>query len=311
MCALMKREVSVAVVSFLLWATAVQAQEGVAQPPPPPAAPYSMPWGLRGAVPANVARLDTVYAPSDTPVETSTLVSLALLSYKLSDNLAILGRFGGVRFAPEGVDSKTVFTNPVVGAMYSLKIDALRITGFLGLALPLGTGGGNISNPGPLLRKAAITSGMPARAAMDNAMFAVNDLTVFPGVDLVYAARGLSVQAEATVLQLMRARGDKVQPDTSKTNLTMGLHAGYFLHPVVSVGAELRYQRWLAAPKAIKALPDNAAMDNLTFALGPRFHIEIARGVVARPGVSFGMPLDAPMKDAGYTLWQLDLPVSF
>ena len=86
---------------------------------------------------------------------------------------------------------------------------------------------------------------------MDNSMFAVDYFTIFPGADLAYVAHGLTVQAEATLFQLTRVRGKDTVPgkDSSNTNLTAGLHVGYFVIPQFSVGVELRHQRWLDADR--------------------------------------------------------------
>ena len=144
---------------------------------------------------------------------------------------------------------------------------------------------------------------------MDNAMFAVNDLTVFPGIDLAYLRGGFTVQGEVTVLQLTRVRGEAVQPDASRTNLTSGLHAGYFLTPWLSVGAELRYQRWLSTPASVAA--DPSVRDNLSAAAGPRLHLKVSRALTLRPGLSYATGLDAPMRAQSFQVVQLDVPVLF
>ena len=81
-------------------------------------------------------------------------------------------------------------------------------------------------------------------------MFAADYFTVFPGVDLAYVNHGFTVQVEATLLQLFRVRGDDDpgRTTTRRTNLTAGLHVGYFFIPQLSAGAELRHQRWLSTP---------------------------------------------------------------
>jgi hypothetical protein len=157
---------------------------------------------------------------------------------------------------------------------------------------------------------------------MDNAMFAVNDFTVFPGVDFAYVAGGFTAQIEATVLQLTRVKGDKQpamglpnNPDKSKTNFTMGLHVGYFVTPFLSVGAEWRHQRWLSTPKSVEL--DEASMtpqgtrDTSTFSAGPRFHIKLSDSVWFRPGVAFAIATDSPLEKAEYKIVQLDLPIAF
>ena len=118
--------------------------------------------------------------------------------------------------------------------------------------------------------------------------------------------------AEATLFQLNRVRGDKADPDSSKTNLTMGLHLGYFLADMLSIGAELRYQRWLSPPKAVT--PTNAAtsLDLASIGVGPRLHFKLGPGVWMRPGVAYVRGFDAPMyRPMNDNIVQLDIPVVF
>ena len=149
-------------------------------------------------------------------------------------------------------------------------------------------------------------------------MFAVNDFVIFPGAGFAYTNFGFTAQVEATLLQLTQVRGgEKAQPDDSRTNFTTGAHLGYFIIPQLSIGGDLRYQRWLSTPKAVEAdeaLADDAQLgvrDTTTFAVGPRFHIKLSDSVWFRPGVAFAMPLDKPMSKSKYKIVQLDLPLAF
>ena len=101
---------------------------------------------------------------------------------------------------------------------------------------------------------------------MDNALFAVNYWTVIGGLGLARITRGVTVQAEVSVLQLTRARGPETQ-DASRTNLTAGLHAGHFFSPKVSFGAEARLQRWLTDAAPVRN--DPSARQQVTLGLGP------------------------------------------
>lgn len=320
-------------------AASVLAQEPLAPPaaekPKPP--PYSLPWQLRPVVAASVVRSDTTFAfYKDTAGEESgtTVASMLLASYKLTDELAPMMRLGVVSNSPPSsaktamgadLDSAVNFINPVLGATYAVKpAKPLRLAFFLGVTLPIGSGGGDDAEPENMAANAA---GIRARSAMDNAMFAVNDLTIFPGVGLAYVSGGFTAQIEATLLQLMRVRGGEVpamgaakNPDKSKTNFTTGLHLGYFLAPFVSVGGEIRHQRFLSTPKSVELDDDEAnspmlapqgTRDTTTIAIGPRFHFKLSDSIWFRPGVAFAMPLDNPMKKTEYKLVQLDLPVAF
>ncbi len=270
--------------------------------PSPPPAPYSVPWQLRPAAIITGVRSDTSIAAYEDASKKSThaVASLLTVIYKVTPEFAPFLRLAAVA-TPKGGG----MANPAFGGTYLYKLNsALRLAGFLGVALPAGEGGGNDVAPGV---GNAVRTGVLARSAMDNALFAINDTTLFPGVDLAYVDHGLTVQVEATVLFLMRSRGDEVQKDRSKVNFTSGLHVGYFVLPWLSAGAELRYQRWLSTPVAVGADKTGALRDNLSFAVGPRFHFKLGESTWLRPGASYARGLDQPMAGAKYSIAQLDL----
>ncbi|HWZ90002.1 MAG TPA: hypothetical protein VNW92_14165, partial [Polyangiaceae bacterium] len=302
--------------------------EAPAKPKPPP---YSLPWQLRPVAPGNVVRLDSSYGFYKNPTTDkngSALVTSLLGSYKIIPDLALIARVGLVSSAPPSApqpapQSATAILNPVLAGLYGVKLSPdFKLGLFLGVTLPVGTGGGN--NPDKD-KVAAISPlvGMATRSAMDNAMFAVNYFTVFPGVDFAYVHGGLTVQAEATIFKLTKARG----PDTScspgcgapidhtNTNFTSGLHVGYFIIPMLSLGAEIRHQRWLSTPNAVAkdylAAGTHSTRDTTTFAIGPRLHFKLSDSIWFRPGVSLSLPIDDPMKKYEYKVVQLDLPLSF
>jgi hypothetical protein len=317
--------------------SAAHAQAAAPEAYKPKPAPYSLPWQLRPVVAASVVRSDTTFAfYKDTAGKESgsTLASMLLGSYKVNEHFAPLVRIGIASNSPPssaktsaGADlkSSTNFLNPVLGAIYAIKpARPLRLAFFLGVTLPIGSGGGDDATPQAAATNAA---GIRARSAMDNAMFSVNDFAIFPGVDFAYVAKGFTAQVEATLFELTRVKGDKApalglakNPDKSKTNLTLGLHIGYFLAPFISLGAELRHQRFVSTPKGV-ALDDDPAntpllepqgtRDTTTFAVGPRFHIQLSKSIWFRPGAAFSMPLDDPMQQTKYKIVQLDLPLSF
>jgi hypothetical protein len=278
-------------------------------PAPAPAdkpAPYSLPWQLRPAAAVSVVRSDTAFALSQDPKghAVRTVASTLLASYRVTPSFAPM-----VRAAIVGTGDATAFVNPVVGATYAWKLGRdVRLSAFLGLTIPVGMGGGNA---GDKATYAAAKAGILARSAMDNAMFAVNYLTVFPGVDVAWVAHGATIQAEATLLELVRTRGETVDKDASRTNLTLALHAGYFLLPELSIGAELRHQRWLTTPAAVAADRTGASRDTTTVAIGPRGHFKLGATTWLRPGVSYARGADRPMVGAGYHVVQLDVPIQF
>jgi hypothetical protein len=283
---------------------------------PPPAAdkpkppPYSLPWQLRPVVVGNVIRSDTSLAFWENAASGesgTTVVSTLLGSIKLTDSFAPLIRLGVVSNSPpDPQEPATGFMNPVVGGTYSLSpTPELKIGLFLGLTVPIGSGG---DKPGTDKNVQANGAGIWARSAMDNAMFAVNDFTVFPGVGIAYVAHGFTAQIEATLLQLTRVKGDDtIQKDSSRTNFTSGLHLGYFLAPPISIGAEIRHQRWLSTPAPVEANSD--LRETTTFAVGPRFHLKIGEKRWIRPGISYARGLDKPMTDTKHNMIQLDVPI--
>lgn len=283
----------------------------------PPPAPYSLPWGLRPAASPTVLRLDTaidLYSnttkKADGSSETKSGRSIPILllgSYEFTPGLAALARFGVIQSSPPTGDGATVTSNLLLGIVKALKPhNDIRMAAFLGLVLPVGMGGGDKPD---LPKKNAIGTGILARSAMDNAMFAANDMVFVPGLDVAYVAHKLTVQAEITFLQLMRARGERGQADGARTNFTTGLHLGYFIIPQLSLGAEIRHQRWLTTPVAVSK--DETLRDNTTFAVGPRAHFKLGKKAWARPGVSFAMGLDDPMKLKEHKVIQVDIPVLF
>jgi hypothetical protein len=121
-----------------------------------------------------------------------------------------------------------------------------------------------------------------------------------------------TLRLEATFFQLQRVRGAGQDPDASKTNLTGGLHVGYFLADVLSIGAELRYQRWINAPSTVNLHRPGTSVDLLSLGAGPRLHFELAPGIWIRPGVAYTRGFDPPMTSpANDNVVQLDVPVTF
>lgn len=302
---------SLRVLAFALLASVVAGpgSPGVRPATAATPSPYSLPWHLRPAAPARVIRLDTVVASYDDAEKNSgsTVASLLLASTKVGPRTAVLGRVGVVRNSPPVGADGTVLTNVAVGGMYAPKTGGnLRLGLYLLTALPIGGGGGNDPEPEKLV---AIRAGVPARSAMDNAMFAANDFVLFPGLDLAWVKDGWTIQGEITLLRLWRVRGEKKQADAQRTNLTSGLHVGRFITSQISLGTELRYQRWLTNPVAVSANPKSR--DTATAALGARFHFKVGEKTWFRPGIAVGVPLDDPLKAGDYTNFQVDLPLAF
>lgn len=284
-------------------------------------APYSVPWQLRPIVAPTVLRAETSAAFYEDSAGRggTTLATIFTGSYKVpgtgpaSAGLAVIARMAIVGDDPapgNRARGALTFVNPLLGAAYAVKLaGGFRLNAFLGATLPVGGGGGDTPSPGAQNSR---VKGVNARAQMDNALFAVNDFTLIPGIGAAYVAHGLTVQVEATLLHLMRVRGEAVQKEASKTNLTMGLHVGYFVTSFLSVGAELRYQRWLNAPFAVEKDASEASRDTLSVAIGPRAHIKLG-SLWLRPGIAYQRGLDKPLAAAtpNYHIVQFDLPLFF
>jgi hypothetical protein len=279
--------------------------------PPPVASPYMLPFQLRGAAVGKSLRLDTAIAFYDTAMGASpTYASFFSVSYNLSPDLALFARVAYLNGNQNATDRGGVFSNPAFGAVYLLKLSPdLRLAAMFGFTLPIGGGGGDT----PVAdSKAARTAAVLARSAMDNTILSSNDFGVFPGLDIAWVKYGLTLQAEATLNIVFRTQGELDQPDENKLNLTAGVFAGYFVMPWLSLGSELRFQRWLKPPKAVDtAMNRDALMSQLSFAVGPRFHIELADKVFLRPALVYARGIDEPMSAAGYDVIQIDLPLTF
>jgi hypothetical protein len=279
-------------------------------PAPPPPPPYSLPWQLRPVAAANVLRSDTsVSFYENTPgASSSTVASTLLFSYKVTPNLAPLVRLAYVHNNPDSpVGSGNAVVNPLVGALYSIAMaPGLRMGLFLGVTIPVGQGGDKPA--GMDATAAAAAAGINARSAMDNALFAVNYLTVVPGFGIAYMRAGFTAQIEATVLQLTRVRNSDVDKDDSRTNFTSGMHLGYFIIPQLSVGGEMRFQRWLSDPAMLTMFPERR--ETITFAVGPRGHFKFGSRWI-RPGIAYAQGLDAPMSKRKDRIIQIDVPFVF
>jgi hypothetical protein len=289
-------------------ATLPPAEQAPTQSP----APYSLPWQLRPLTVGNVVRSDTSIAFFDakdmTTGETkrgNTLSSMLLGMYKVTPKLAPMVRLAFVyNNEPVGA-AGAVVVNPLFGLHYATTIDRFKLAAFSAVTVPIGQGGGD--SPDPADAKAA-SRGIPARSAMDNAMFATNYFAVIGGVGAGYVSDGLTAQVEVTLLQLFKTRGAEMEDD-ARTNFTAGVHTGYFLARQLSIGGELRYQRWLT--DAAPVVKDPQARETVTFAIGPRMHFKLAGKRWLRPGISYSRVLDAPWSNNSYQIVQIDIPYVF
>jgi hypothetical protein len=310
--------VVVSIVSTLVSSSALAfAQEPVApltdattpkveEAPKPSSRPkpgYSLPFAMRPALAPNVVRLDASYVAQDTALSYASVLSAG---GRVAKDFGIYGRLGLVRDAKDGAESTTGLSNPLLMAVWAPEIaPKTRIALTAALAMPLGAGGGD----DPSSARAAMAAGIYARQAMDNALFATNYITPIGGAAIAWVDKGWTLQAEATVLQLLRARGAAQDTDAARTNFTSGVNVGYLIAGLVNVNLEAHYQRWLTTPAAVSK--DPARRDQLTVGGGFRFNVPIGEGALARPGIGYFMGIDDPMGAAKYRIVSLDVPVLF
>jgi hypothetical protein len=282
--------------------------------------PYSLPFQLRPVMAVTALRSDTSFASYQNALAQSgfAVVSELAAAYRVKGTgsgpaagLAPLVKLTIVNDSPPGTATGGfAFVNPVLGASYSLILGSgFRANASLCFTIPVGMGGGNAPDKGEL---DARTVGPVVRAGMENGLFAVNDIAVLPGLDLAYVEHRFTAQIEGTVGQLWRVRGAAQDPDSAKTVFTSGFHAGYFLADFLSIGAELRYERWINAPSVVKQHKPGTSLDLLSMGVGPRLHFKLAPGIWIRPGIAYTRGFDHPMtSSANDNIVQLDVPVVF
>jgi hypothetical protein len=265
---------------------------------------YALPFAMRPAIAGTSARIDAAYAVFEGG---TTIASTATGGYKVLDDFAIYVRAAFVHSRRDGAESGTAASNPLVFALYTPTIaPSLRLAIFGGTTAPIGAGGGN--SPDPTTR-ATMASGIWARQAMDNALFATNYITPTVGIGLALVRDGFTVQVDTQVLQLLRARGDAVDTDSSRTNFTSGVLVGWRFIPLLTASVEAHYQRWLSTPAAVEK--DGALREQATAGIGLRANLKLDDRIVVRPGIAYFHPIDDPMAAAKYRIVQLDVPFVF
>ena len=284
---------------------------------------YSLPWQLRPVLNDNGVRVDSAaagFTDANGNLE-ATVTTMVSASYRLTRQWAPVIRLGFVGDdAPGAALDGSSFVNPLVGATYARAMGDYQLAFHAATTLPVGTGGGNTPNLRAARTNAASMTARPA----DDAMFAVNYLTELVGIDFAYVNHGFTAQAEATLLQQLRVRGSRSDSATDawRTNAAVGLHVGAFIGGHVSIGGDVRYQRWLSHPTTIDALTGGhvllsaAKLDSFTLAFGPRLHFKLGQHAGIHPGLSYtrgfdARGFDAPLLTAQTNALQIDVPVVF
>ena len=276
--------------------------------PKPKAEPYPSLFMMGSPTPGTGVKADATLATFSKDGNPG-LASVFLVSggYKITDSFGVRLRLGVDRVAVDGADTKVGFLNPDIGAVYAWRLGRwLRLGVGLTLRLPLGSGGGNDGDPDLV---AAHKSASLARSSMEGSMYSVNDFSTGYTVNFAYVGHGLTAQAQSSIFTSFRARGDEVQSDTFKASWTQYVGLGYFIIPALSIGTELRYQRYVSTPSSVEK--DPSARQNLTVAGGLRAHFKVSDSVSIKPGASYAHGLVGPVSTGDYNMFELDLPVSF
>lgn len=260
----------------------------------PALADSSLPWQLRPLTLDNEVSLDSRAAAFNDANGNLDVASSTVLgaSYKLTPHWAPMIRLGFVgNDAPGAALDGAAFGNPILGATYVRAAGRTRIGAITAMALPLGTGGTTTD--------AAAATARPT----DQAMFEVEDATAIAGADVAYVDHGFTAQLEATVMQGVRVRG---AGDRLRTNSAFAAHVGTFLGDHVSIGADVRYQRWLSPTDAM------TPVDSAAVAVGVRVHFAVGEHARIHPGLSLTRGLDhAPLLSSEATAIEVSLPVTF
>lgn len=259
----------------------------------------SLPWQLRPVTTHNLVRADSAVAVFNDANGNLDLSETTTLSGRYQ----LTARWGAmIRLAVAGNDAPgaaldgTSLGNPIVGASYTRPIGVHRLALFAATTLPIGTGGGEAPDPRTARTNAASITARPA----DETMFAANYLTELVGADVVYVRRGFTVQAEATLQEGLRVRGEDsaAGTDAFRTRMTLGAHAGTTLRGRVALGADVLYQRWLSHPTELdmtgaKVPLADDDLARLTVSAGVRVHVRVG-AVAMSPGLSYTRGLGAP-----------------
>jgi hypothetical protein len=258
----------------------------------------SLPWQLHSMTTNNVVLADSaaaVFRDAQGNVDIALTNTLSA-SYQLTDRWAPMFRIGFAgNNAPGAALDGTTFGNPIAGATYLRTMTSRRLALFAAVSIPVGAGGGNQPDPRAARANAASITARPA----DEVMFEVNYATAILGADIAYVKHGFTAQAEATLLQSVRVRGDTTTAgaDAFRTRATAGVHLGMFLGRRVSVGADLEYRRWLSHPTTLDAMTDPripSADENpatLTASIGARVHLRVGKASI-QPGLSYTRGFD-------------------
>lgn len=271
---------------------------------------YVAPFSLRLMEPGSMLRADGAVAFFDSGAGNApSAVSFLTGQWGATEHLGVFVRLGvsGAGLPDDGATG-VAMTSPELGVLVSSRpAPELWVAFSYAMTLPVGDGGGD--SPDPRLKNARL-GGVLARAALDEAVLSPNDLGITPGIDVAWVEGGLTLQLGAKLEMLLRVRGERDQPETSRIDVVAGAFLGWFLLEELSIGAELRYRHWIRPPHDVRDSPEESALvGQASAAIGPRLHLELG-GLRISPGLAYTFGLDAPMAELDYNILLIDLPIS-
>lgn len=262
---------------------------------------YSLPWLMRPAAAPTVLRLDTMLAPSKDDL---TGVLRLFGGFSPWTGVGFYATAVGVVDSPNQQATNAALSNVGLASLLSPKLpDPMRLSIFIGVTLPTGTGRDDNTSGG----WRTIRAGAPARMAMDNSLFSPNHLAFATGADFALVRGGATLQLEATLFQQVRVSNSLEEPDDARTNLTMGVHAGFRIGPITP-SVELHHQVFLTTPAVVAR--NSEARDQTSVGAGVRANLH-ASHVVLRPGLAAFVAIDEPLLSRSFTYFMLDMPVVF
>ena len=279
--------------------------------------PYALPFLLRGTNPANSLRIEGTYSSYETsPNDENGFIHIYTLSAskKLSPSLAIYSKIAVAHINPNGqYENSIIYSNPLIGVLNNAQLaENFKFSMSLGVTAPIGSGGGNDANSSV---RTANGIAQLSRSAMENSLYASNYIAIIPGVDFTYLRNDFQIQFESTLFQLLRVNGERLDKDKYRTNVTIGLGAGYHANAQLSLLSELRYQRWINNDTVEKST--SPAIDNLSLGIGPRFTFKLSK-ITLKPAISYTQSIYGTLSNSkrssntkDYKTITLDLPLIF
>jgi hypothetical protein len=226
--------------------------------------------------------------------------------HPLGGGFVLQGGFAVALNHPPSGPATTTWGNLLIAVSYHAQPRPdVSVTPIAGGLLPIARGGGN--HPSEAVQ-AANDAATLTRSAYNGGLFAPNEAGVGAGLDAAWVVGGLTFQGEVIVADLIRVRGEQVQPDEHSPFGSAALFVGGWLRPWLSAGAEVRFIGLFFAPETIDEEP--LPREQASWEVGLRAHVPLSGSVAIHPGLSYARGLDAPMTSLGFQVFTLSLVLS-